>query len=203
VFCKPPIAGQVKTRLIPEYGAEGATRIYLQLAERTMQTVRAACAALDAEASLWVAGNTSHPVVLDWANRFSLPIVQQSAGDLGAKMHDCLATLARGHERVLLVGTDCPALDVDHLQTATTALTPDCPWVFAPAEDGGYVLAGSNHPSAAPFRNIDWSTTKVMTQTRAALLAHALAWKELDTLWDVDEATDVKRALAAGLLNSH
>jgi len=203
LFCKPPTSGQVKTRLIPAYGSQGATRIYLQLAERTMQTVRAACTTLDAEASLWVAGDISHPAVLDWAERFSLPVAQQGAGDLGAKMLDCLATLARQHERVLLVGTDCPALSVDHLRTAADALTFDCPWVFTPAEDGGYVLVGSNRPSAEPFSGIDWSTAKVMAQTRMTLSAHGLGWKETDTLWDVDEADDVKRALAAGLLDSH
>jgi len=203
VFCKAPISGQVKTRLIQAYGSEGAMHIYMQLAERTMQTVRAACVALDAEASLWLAGDTSHNVVLDWAERFSLPVVQQGAGDLGAKMLDCLATLARKYERVLLVGTDCPALGVDHLRAAAGALTSDCHWVFTPAEDGGYVLVGSNRASAEPFAGIDWSTAKVMAQTRTALLARELAWKEMGTLWDVDEADDVKRALVAGLLDSH
>lgn len=203
VFCKPPIHGEVKTRLIPTYGTAEATRIYVQLVERTLRTVRAACFSLDATASLWVAGDTSHPAILDWAERFALPVVPQSAGDLGAKMFDCLEVLARDHERVLLTGTDCPVLDLSHLRAASTALTSGCPWVFMPAEDGGYVLVGSNLPSLEPFTHIDWSTAKVMTQTRAALAANAVTWAETTMLWDVDEAADVERARAANLLDSH
>ena len=40
IFCKAAVAGSVKTRLIPAYGAEGAKDIYVQLAQRTIATVR-------------------------------------------------------------------------------------------------------------------------------------------------------------------
>ena len=194
VFGRPLIAGQVKTRLIPAYGIEGATRIYSQLVERTLRTV----AETGASASLWIAGDTNHASVTDWAQRYALPVHSQCEGGLGARMAHCLAALAATHERVLLIGTDCPALTVDHLQAAASALTGRCHWVFTPAEDGGYVLVGSNAPSGDPFVNIAWSTSVVMAQTRAALRARSLAWAETATLWDVDEAIDAERARAAG-----
>ena len=200
VFCKPLVPGQVKTRLIPAYGAQGAADIYAQLVERTLRTVQAARTALDASASLWIADNVTHPSVLDWADRNALPVYAQCAGDLGEKMLHTLTTMTSDHERVLLIGTDCPALTIRDLQAAAVALTPTCHWVFTPAEDGGYVLAGSNAPSSEPFVGIAWSTPQVMVQTRAALNARTLTWAELATLWDVDEAIDVERAQMAGLI---
>ena len=198
VFCRPLIAGQVKTRLIPTYGAEGSARIYAQLVERTLRTV----AATGASASLWVAGDTKHASVTDWVQRYSLPVHSQCEADLGERMSQCLATLAETHERVLLIGTDCPTFTVEYLHAAAATLNENCHWVFTPAEDGGYVLVGSNAPCAKPFENSAWSTSQVMTQTRNALQENALAWAETATLWDVDEAADVERACAAGLIAS-
>lgn len=197
IFCRPLIAGLVKTRLIPAYGAQGAARVYAQLVERTLRTV----AETGATASLWVAGDTKHASVTDWAYRHSLPVLFQCEGELGERMSQCLAILANTHERVLLIGTDCPALTVEDLQAAAAALTPTCHWVFTPAEDGGYVLVGSNAPSPEPFANIAWSTSAVMMQTRNALRANALTWGETATLWDVDEAADVERAQSLALID--
>jgi uncharacterized protein len=202
VFCKPLIAGQVKTRLIPAYGAEVATRIYSQLAALALNNVRSACAALDASSSLWVAGDVMHPSIRDWARRFAVSTHTQCAGDLGAKMSHCLSTIAQNHDRVLLIGTDCPALDVAHLGAAAEALNDNCNWVFTPAEDGGYVLVGSNASTPIPFHEISWSTPRVMAQTRDALRAKALTWTELPVMWDVDEPIDVERARSAGLLDT-
>ena len=198
IFCRPLIAGRVKTRLIAAYDAQGATRIYEQLVERTLRTV----AATEATASLWVAGDITHNSVTDWAQRYALLVYAQCEGDLGGRMSHCLATLAEKHQRVLLIGTDCPALTPEHLHAAAATLSESCHWVFTPAEDGGYVLVGSNAPSTEPFKNVAWSTSEVMMQTRNALRTNALVWAETAMLWDVDEATDVERARRLALIDT-
>jgi uncharacterized protein len=202
VFCKPLIRGQVKTRLIAHYGSQGATAIYAQLVEHTLKTVHTSCVELDASASLWVAGDITHASVIDWANRFSLVTYEQCGGDLGEKMHYCLSNLARNYPRVLLIGTDCPGLAPADLRAAAASLSGACPWVFTPAEDGGYVLVGTSAPSPLPFRQIEWSTPLVMAQTRKALSSGELTWRELPALWDVDEPEDVERARIAGWVES-
>lgn len=194
IFCKAPVAGSVKTRLIPSFGAEGAKDIYVQLAERTLNTVRTTCEALDASASIWVADDIKHQTVRRWSKEFNLPTYQQVGTNLGARMLHCLHTMSEKHERVLLIGTDCPAFTREHLLGAADALNALCSWVFTPAEDGGYVLVGSDAPRAEPFTGITWSTTAVMAQTRAALSAANLKWAEMGTLWDVDVEADVLRA---------
>jgi uncharacterized protein len=199
VFCRPLLAGVVKTRLIPAYGAEGATRIYEQLVMRTLATVRQTCLISGGTASLWVAGDMTHHSIAAWSQPDHLDVFGQAEGDLGEKMLDCLRRLQEHHARVVLIGTDCPALTPEYLCAAEEAMTPMCPWVFGPVEDGGYALVGSSTAHAAPFTGIAWSTPGVMAQTRAALRANQLGFSELPMLWDVDEPDDVKRAREAGL----
>lgn len=193
VFCKAPVAGNVKTRLIPAFGAERAKAIFVQLAERTLETVRTTCEEA-ASASLWVADDPKHKAIQRWSRDFNLPTYQQVGADLGARMLHCLQTMSANHQRVLLIGTDCPAFTREHLLSAANVLNESCSWVFTPAEDGGYVMVGSNAPRAEPFAGIAWSTNEVMAQTRRALRAANIHWAETATLWDVDTAADVGRA---------
>lgn len=194
IFCKAPVAGSVKTRLIPAFGSAGAADIYTQLAEHTFATVRATGDAHAASASLWVADDITHESVQRWRTQFNFPTFQQVGNDLGARMLHCLQLMAKQHSRVLLIGTDCPGFTPTHLRRAANELTTACPWVFTPAEDGGYVLVGSNAPRAEPFVDIAWSTHEVMAQTRRALASATLTWSEMEPLWDVDIEADVLRA---------
>ena len=199
IFCKPPAPGAVKTRLIPAFGAAGAASIYAQLARRTLDTVRTTCEHHNATASLWVGADTDrdarHESIQRWSHDFNLRVHRQIGGNLGERMQHCLQTMCNEHQRTLLIGTDCPVFSTQHLVEAASSLTASCAWVFTPAEDGGYVLVGSNQPCAAPFSNISWSTAAVMQQTRSALAAAQLSWRETAALWDVDDPADVARAV--------
>ena len=120
------------------------------------------------------------------------------AGDLGQRMQ---AAIAATPGPVLLVGTDCPALTVQHLRTAAAALQggtgtgtgTGAKAVFIPAEDGGYVLVGLQQPQPGLFQGIDWSTERVMAQTRQRAGALGVALHELAPLWDVDTPDDLAR----------
>ena len=95
---------------------------------------------------------------------------------------------------LLLIGTDCPVLTSGYLHAAANTLQQGADVVFGPVEDGGYMLIGLREPSAAAhlglFECIDWSTERVMTQSRARLRAVQASWHELPLLWDVDEPAD-------------
>ena len=219
IFAKSPIAGQVKTRLIPLLGAEGAAAAYRQMLLHALQI---ASDAASAQLSLWTSGAPDHPFLIECKNRYAVPLFQQSDGDLGDRMATCLRQLLQQHDRVLLIGSDCPVLSVADLKQAAAALQGSAQMVFTPAEDGGYVLVGmrrSNDVKAVvdvshnaakagfcAFDNIAWSTTDVMAQTRERLTAqgwlNGYDWAELPTRWDVDEPADYQRALRAGLLQA-
>jgi rSAM/selenodomain-associated transferase 2/rSAM/selenodomain-associated transferase 1 len=192
IFAKEPIAGGVKTRLARTIGAERATSVYMQLAERTLaMAVAARAAGIVGRVELWCAPDAGRPAFAAWRDRYGVELAAQTGGDLGARMHHALdSALARGAP-ALLIGTDCPVLDLACLARASAALA-DHDAVFVPAEDGGYVLVGLAR-SLDVFSDVAWSTTGVMAATRANLEAQRATWRELPPLWDVDLPQDLAR----------
>jgi hypothetical protein len=92
----------------------------------------------------------------------------------------------------LIIGTDCPVLTPALLREAAATLNGHDAVVF-PAEDGGYVLIGMRRPAPELFAGIEWSTERVMAQTRERLLSLGWSWTEPATLWDVDRPADYER----------
>ena len=118
----------------------------------------------------------------------------QVDGDLGRRMAAVVAQhfAQRGAVSLLIVGTDCPVLTPEMLQRCADALV-DHDAVLIPAEDGGYVLIGMRRPLLRAFDAVDWSTPRVMAQTRARLSEMGATWRELPALWDVDDPVDWAR----------
>ena len=137
--------GLAKTRLIPALGADGAAALQERLIRRAVVT--ATDAALGPVA-LWAAPDGTHPLFQALRRRYGVALGRQPDGDLGARMQEA-ATAANGP--VLIVGTDCPALDADHLHLAAATLR-NYDVVVIPAEDGGYVLIGLRRPHADAVR---------------------------------------------------
>jgi rSAM/selenodomain-associated transferase 1 len=118
---------------------------------------------------------------------------QQPDGDLGKRMRQAVEANS-GAAGTLVIGTDCPLLTPADLCAAGEALaTHDA--VVTPAEDGGYVLIGVRRAIPEVFANIDWSTDRVMAQTRQRLTGNASSWFEFSPFWDVDRSTDFERLL--------
>jgi rSAM/selenodomain-associated transferase 1 len=192
VFAKAPVPGTVKTRLASALGERAATDAYIALAEHALDVAAAARRrGVVAAIELWCAPDASHPTLVAWARRCGATLREQRGSDLGVRMRDALNdALARG-ALPILIGTDCPAIDVGYLDAASRALDTDA-IVLGPVEDGGYALVGASRDVDA-FDAIAWSTPSVMAQTRAALARAGARWRELPMLWDVDTADDLAR----------
>lgn len=185
ILAKAPIAGQVKTRLIPALGPQGAARLQAVLIARTVET---ASRAGTGPVTLWTSLNPDHEVFTALAARFDVRLARQHEGDLGERM---LAAIARGP--TLVIGNDCPALTPHHLREAAAALRDGNDVVLIPAEDGGYVLIGMRRPQAAVFSAMRWSVPSVLTETRRRLVQCGLKARELAGLWDIDVPEDLRR----------
>lgn len=196
VFAKAPIAGFAKTRLIPVLGAEAAA----QLATRMLQeTVQQAVVAASADAvELCCAGDLAHPAFSALQQQYGIALSAQGEGDLGQRMWRAMQRALQTYQRVVLIGTDAPAIHAAFLQQAASALQTHQA-VFAPAFDGGYVLVGLAQALPSLFQDISWSTAAVMQQTRARLQAASASYLELPTLHDIDEAADLVHVPAAWL----
>ena len=194
VFAKAPEPGAVKTRLIPLLGADGAAALHARLVKRTLETARAASLR---PVELHCAPDTDDPFCGFCAGHYGVSLKSQADGDLGARMLSAITHALGAHARVLLIGTDCPALTARHLRQADRALREGADAVFAPCEDGGYALIGLKRADARLFDRIAWGTDGVMAATRSRLRQLGWRWSELETLWDVDRPEDYQRLLEA------
>jgi rSAM/selenodomain-associated transferase 1 len=192
IFARSPVAGQVKTRLARAIGDAAALAHYVDFVERTLSIACAARAAgIVDRVELWCAPDCDAPALVRWRDRYHLTLHAQVGDDLGARMRSALDTsLARGSPAIL-IGTDCPLLDLGYLAQAAAALD-DHDAVFGPVEDGGYVLVGLRR-RVDVFGDIPWSTPATMAATRAKLARDNASWHELPVLWDVDEPADLLR----------
>ncbi len=191
ILAKAPIPGLAKTRLIPHLGAEGAAALQRWLLQRTVAT---ALMADVGPVSLWCAPDTGHPDFAVCRAYGPVRLNQQPEGDLGVRM---LAAINESPTPAgtLVIGTDCPMLSPGLLRQAAECLQEHAATVI-PAEDGGYVLIGMRQGARRMFSDIDWSTERVMAQTRQRLDELAWQWREFSPLWDVDRSEDFERLLA-------
>ena len=195
IFAKAPVAGRVKTRLVPAIGAAQAAEIHASLVAQTLAVATGARddGTVDA-VELWCDDNV--PATSEWLGGFDEPLRVQHGADVGERMAYALDDALRRGYRPLLVGSDCPVLERTHFRAAREALdTQDA--VFLPAEDGGYALVGLTRPLDI-FADVPWSTAEVMDVTRKRLRALGATWRELDPVWDVDRPEDLARWHACG-----
>jgi uncharacterized protein len=189
VFVRAPEAGRVKTRLASAIGAEAALRVYRRLAEHTLREA-AALAGEGVRVRVHHTPADAGDAVRAWlgAGPVYLP---QAEGDLGVRMEDAFArAFADGAERVVIVGSDLPALSAALLRRALDLLDAH-PAVIGPARDGGYYLLGLTAPVPGLFGGIAWSTPGVLSATLARFRAAGMDPVLLETLADVDEAADL------------
>ncbi len=189
VFCRAPVAGQVKTRLIPALGESGAAALHEELAAtRINMSIETDLAPVE----LWCEPTLDYAFFKQFEHRLSLQA--QVGADLGERMAQALASaLARpGVSSAVLIGTDCPTLDGDYLAQALAKLQQHDA-VIGPAEDGGYGLIGMRRPVPEAFVDIQWGSDTVLAETCRAFNRARLNFALLTLLWDVDRPADVER----------
>jgi rSAM/selenodomain-associated transferase 2/rSAM/selenodomain-associated transferase 1 len=115
----------------------------------------------------------------------------QGEGDLGQRMERAMSrAFAQGKRRVVLIGTDCPALSSAHLRQAFSLLR-GADAVIGPALDGGYYLLGLRRMHAGIFTQMPWGGDQVFSRTRERLCRAGFSVRELPPLGDVDTPSDL------------
>jgi rSAM/selenodomain-associated transferase 1 len=190
VMAKEPRAGAVKTRLAAVVGSENAAR----LAEAFLRdTVSVASELIDRDTELVLCHTPREaaPWFAELEPRAHL--LAQIEGDLGARMAAAFAScFERGAERVLMVGSDAPHTESSTLRDAFAQLD-GAALVLAPSLDGGYCAIGLRAECPQLFERIEWSTARVLEQTRRRAAQVGLSVRELAASFDVDDADALSR----------
>lgn len=188
IFAKAPQIGTVKTRLIPALGAQGATELARTMLSHTLQQ---ALAADIGPVELCMSPPPDDPAWQGIALPNAIERSTQGEGDLGERMARAVQRVTTElAQPVLLMGTDCPALDARHLTQAALQLAQHDA-VLVPVADGGYILIGLKAPCPEIFSHMPWSTSVVAAETRQRLAALGLRVWPGPQLHDIDEPADL------------
>lgn len=189
LFLKAPRPGFVKTRLASALGPEAACAAHRRLLEELLPRL-----ANLPEVELRFAPDDARPEIAPWL-RPGWTAVPQGSGDLGARLTRATReAFAAGAARVVVIGSDCPRVTADDIQSAWAALG-EHDVVLGPAKDGGYWLVALRRPEPRLFEDITWSTGAVLAQTQTQARAAGLSVKLLRELSDVDTPEDWQRFL--------
>jgi rSAM/selenodomain-associated transferase 1 len=204
LFCKAPIPGQVKTRLVPVLGKEGACELHCRLVNHIAATLL--------EGNLcpiefWVTPDASDRLFTPYHGLGNISFHHQIGNDLGQRMFNGVQDAldqADGESRaradyVLLIGSDCPALSLAYLDKALSRLEAGYDAVLGPALDGGYVMLGLSRVEPSLFQAICWGTDAVAAETCRRMNSLDWNWSLAKTLWDVDTPEDLARLNPLGL----
>ncbi len=180
----------MKTRLIPALGAQGAADCQRQMSEQIIRQVKELQRYKAIGLQIHYQGGKAK-MMAAWLGD-ELDYHPQSTGDIGRRMAAAFRrAFAAGNRRIILVGSDCPALSAAILHTAFNKLKR-LDLVLGPAMDGGYYLIGLNHPCPALFTDLNWSTGKVLAETLQKAGEQGLSVSQVDTLYDIDRPEDLR-----------
>ena len=189
VFTKSPVLGEVKTRLQPDFTLEQSLKLHKTMMLNTL-ALSEKCNGLDTELCCTPNRNTSF--FLDCENRFPVILSDQQGENLGERMAFALSVALQTHDKVLIIGTDCPAIDEAYIEEAILALD-NVDAVIGPAADGGYVLLGLRKFSLDLFTDFSWGSDDVLSKTRKVLTDLAWSSQELGIMHDIDRPEDLYR----------
>ncbi|RAM51637.1 MAG: hypothetical protein C6Y22_10490 [Hapalosiphonaceae cyanobacterium JJU2] len=189
IFTRYPEPGLTKTRLIPALGTGGAAHLQRQMTEYTLLKVRELQKAIAISIEVRFTGGNLE-LMQSWLGA-DLIYQSQGEGDLGKRMERSLEyAFSAGAHQVIIIGTDCPDVNIQILVKAFTNLQ-HCDIVLGPAVDGGYYLIGLQRPFGELFVDINWGTSQVLQQTVAICHQLNLSIDYLPTLADVDRPEDL------------
>ncbi|MFD2202895.1 TIGR04282 family arsenosugar biosynthesis glycosyltransferase [Shivajiella indica] len=184
VFQKNLVLGKVKTRLADALGAQKALNIYKYLVDTTYRQLQPLT-----EIDIFIFFSD---YLEDLPNNKFLKFIacQQKGNDLGERMLNAfIEVFSKGYKSVVIIGTDCPYLKTEILMDAFNCLK-EKDVVFGPAYDGGYYLLGSNQVYPEIFKNIPWSTEKVLKISINTIESKKSTYSLLNWLSDIDTKED-------------
>jgi rSAM/selenodomain-associated transferase 1 len=217
VMTKAPLAGRVKTRLVPPLTPEEAAELNKCFLRDTAVAMLRACSrrpagdtsktriisqlyASHSEAATGACGIAVYtPVGAESAYTDILPadfsLLPQRGDGFGERLYFAVEDLFKsGFKSVCLIDSDSPTVPAENFAEAVEMLsTTEDRVVLGPSDDGGYYLVGVKKPHRHLFEQIDWSTERVLKQTVQRATEIGIEVKLLSTGYDVDDGASLRR----------
>ena len=194
VMTKAPRAGEVKTRLVPPLTEDEAA----QLNSSFLRDITAAISAAATERiACGVAVYTPPDAEADYEN--ILPeeffLVPQRGDRFGDRLIFAAKDLFKaGFASICLINSDSPTVPAENFSQAIELLRLSGDRVvLGPSDDGGYYLIGLKSLHRELFEQIDWSTERVLEQTRQRAAEIDAEVKLLPAGYDVDDRATLRR----------
>ena len=203
VMSKAPLAGRVKTRMVPPLTPEEAAELNRCFLRDTAAAISSACshrAVGDARKTARASAIAVYtPVGAELAYKDILPddfsLLPQRGDKFGERLYFAVEDLFKcGFDSVCLIDSDSPTVPAENFAEAVELLsTSDDRIVLGPSDDGGYYLIGVKKPHRHLFEQVDWSTERVLNQTIQRATEIGLEVKLLPSGYDVDDADSLRR----------
>ncbi len=193
VMTKAPRAGQVKTRLVPPLSPEEAAQLNVCFLRDTAAAIAKACGTTARGVGVYT------PVGAEGAYIDILPsdfeLLPQRGDGFGERLAFATADLFQcGFGSVCLIDSDSPTVSADVYADAVEMLSKAGDRVvLGPSDDGGYYLIGLKQKRPELFERIDWSTKRVLDQTKTRARELNLDVFLLRTGYDIDDAATLRR----------
>jgi rSAM/selenodomain-associated transferase 1 len=189
-FVKYPEKGKVKSRLAVGIGDDSAVRVYKNIVDQMLSTLKKGTFPL----YICFFPNNAQTPIRNWLGR-EYRYMPQNGKDLGERMKNgFIDGFALGYKRIVLIGSDIPDLPMRHIEEAFESLKK-MDAAIGPAYDGGYYLIGFKDMAFFPqvFEGIAWGTKNVFGETmkkfkRSRRVVYTLPYQR-----DIDTAEDLKR----------
>src|SRR5438132_5491549 len=193
MMTKAPRAGQVKTRLVPPLTPEEAALLNVCFLRDTAAAISKACATNARGIGVYTPVG-SEAAYIDILPR-DFELLPQRGEGFGERLAFAAADLFQcGFTSVCLIDSDSPTVSADVYAQAVELLSkPGDRVVLGPSDDGGYYLIGLKRNHRRLFERIDWSTERVLEQTKERAQALNLEVCLLPTGYDVDDGVTLRR----------
>lgn len=194
LMAKAPLAGEVKTRLVPPLNPDEAAALnvcFLRDMAANVESVSQTEAASGLVVYTPAGSESAFAGVLP--ERFTF--LAQRGASLGERLCNATDDLFRqGYGAVCLINSDSPTLPRSLLIQAVRSLAAGGDRVvLGAAEDGGYYLIGLKQAHSNLFNEIAWSTSDVLARTRERAAEIDLPVELLPPWYDVDDAETLSR----------
>ena len=185
IFAKPPQAGRVKTRLIPELGEDRAAGLAEAFLRDTVAMVRQCT---------WASCRIAATEIFERDYFRPEELWLQGEGDLGMRLERIFRRGLQQSNAVFALGADSPGLRPEFLARAhDELLAADA--VLGATRDGGFYLLGMKECPEGILDQIQWSHPQTYTETVSRLRKRGWKTASIDGWFDIDTPENLHEIL--------